>query len=348
VEELSARLAERGHEVTVYCRRHYAPEQPEHRGVRLRFVPCARTKHLEAITHTALALGDAWRQKYDLVHFHSVGPSSLSFIPRYLFRRTGVVATVHALDSRRRKWGAFARWCLRRGEWAAAKFPDRTIVVSRIIQDYYRLRGRTVVHIPNGVEAPQPAPLNELRKLGIQQEGFILWMGRFVPEKRVEDLIRAFSDLRPDTDLVLAGGIDERDEYLARLWTQSGRHPRIRFVGGLYGPAKAEALTNTAVLVLPSELEGFPIALLEAMRYGRPVLASDIPENLEAVQPGVNGFTFRVGDAASLREQMGWILSHPAESAAAAARAAVDAKKYDWDAIVRQTEAVYQDAVRGR
>ena len=108
-------------------------------------------------------------------------------------------------------------------------------------------------------------------------------MGRFVPEKRVEDLIAAFRQLGGGTKLLLAGEVNEADPYFRALRAAAGGDPRIIFPGGLYGRAKAEALSNAALVALPSDLEGFPIALLEGMRYGRPVLASDIPENLEAV-----------------------------------------------------------------
>jgi glycosyltransferase involved in cell wall biosynthesis len=362
VEELSARLAGRGHEVTVYCRRNYTPTGPFdhaqgrfeqrrmggslHRGVRLRILPSLSTKHLDAISHTALAVADIAAQPFDVVHFHSAGPALLSFVPRIVSRRPcAVVATVHAMDWRRRKWGPFARWCLRRGAWAAVTFPHRTIVVSRQMEEYFTRRGKRVVHIPNGVEAPCRAPLDELRRLGIEKDQYVLWMGRFVPEKRVEDLIAAFRQLSGATRLLLAGEVSESDPYFQSLRSAVAGDPRIIFSGGLYGRAKAEALSNAALIALTSDLEGFPIALLEGMRYGRPVLASDIPENLEAVWPQVNGFTFRTGDPASLQERMAWVLSHPAEAAAAGRRAEQDSQRYDWDVIAGQVESVYRAAL---
>jgi glycosyltransferase involved in cell wall biosynthesis len=347
VEELSARLAGRGHEVTVYCRRNYTPGGSLHRGVRLRILPSIPTKHLDAFSHTALAAADIAARPFDVVHFHSAGPALLSFLPRIASRRPcAVVATVHAMDWRRRKWGPLARWCLRRGAWAAVTFPQRTIVVSRRMQDYFARRGKRVVHIPNGVEAPCPAPLAELRGQGIEKDRYVLWMGRFVPEKRVEDLIAAFRPLGGETKLLLAGEVDEADPYFQSLRAAAGGDPRIIFPGGLYGRAKAEALTNAALVALTSDLEGFPIALLEGMRYGRPVLASDIPENLEALWPQVNGYAFRTGDPASLHERMAWILAHPAEAASAARRAEQDSQQYDWDVIAGQVESVYRGALR--
>ena len=177
VEELSARLAGRGHEVTVYCRRNYTPRGSLHRGVRLRILPSISTKHLDAVSHSALAAADIAARPFDVVHFHSAGPALLSFVPRIASRRPcAVVATVHAMDWRRRKWGPLARWWLRRGAWAAVTFPHRTIVVSRQLEEYFAARGKRVVHIPNGVEAPCRAPLDELRRLGIEEERYVLWM----------------------------------------------------------------------------------------------------------------------------------------------------------------------------
>ena len=346
VEELSARLAARGHEVTVYCRRNYTPQGSLHRGVRLRILPSVSTKHLDAISHTALAAADAAVQHFNVIHFHSAGPALLSFLPRIASRRPcAIVATVHAMDWRRRKWGPLARWCLRRGAWAAVTFPQRTIVVSRQMEEYFARRGKRVVHIPNGVEAPCYAPLDELRRLGIEKNGYVLWMGRFVPEKRVEDLIAAFRQLNGATRLLLAGEVNEADPYFKSLRSAAAGDPRIIFPGGLYGRAKAQALSNAVLVALTSDLEGFPIALLEGMRYGRPVLASDIPENLEAVKPQVNGFVFRTGDPAALHERMAWILAHPAEAAAAGAQAQQDSQQYDWDVIAGQVESAYRAAL---
>ena len=344
VEELAARLVGMGHEVTAYCRRHYTPEGTEHRGIKLRIQPSINTKHLDAVTHAFLAAADAVRRDFDLVHFHAIGPAALSFIPRMLFwQHRAVVATVHSLDWKRPKWGPLARGCLRLGAGAAVRFPHRTICVSRRIAEHFA--SRDLVHIPNGVAPARREPLQELRKHGIDRGGFIFWIGRFVPEKRVEDLIAAYRKLRPEQPLLLAGEVDESDPYVHALKAAAGDDPNIIFTGGLYERAKAEAFTHAGLVVQPSEMEGFPIVLLEAMRYGRPILASDIPEQLEAVEPGVNGFVFRMGDVESLRKNLAWALRHPQELAAAGRRAESDARRYDWDAIAGQTAEVYEEAL---
>ena len=347
VEELAAQLVGRGHHVTAYCRSHYTPRhQAEHRGIRLKVLTGINTKHLDAISHTARAVLSAARENYDIIHFHAIGPALLSFFPRIVpCRHAKVVATIHSLDYKRRKWGACAKLCLRLGEAAALHFPHRTIVVSKQMETHFTQQGKTVTHIPNGVEAPAPRPLDELKQLGLTEKRFILWLGRFVPEKRVGDLITAFGQLQGNWKLLLAGEINDADTYTSQIKELAARDERIIMPGGLYAAAKAEALTNAALVVTPSELEGFPIALLEAMRYGRPVLASHIPEHLEAVQPGKNGYTCPLGDTHALADAMRRILDPSSNAETMGKRAADDAKQYDWNNIAAATEKVYADAM---
>ena len=344
VEELSAQMAAKGHDVTVYCRRYYTGQASECRGAKLRVLPSVNTKHLDTVSHTLLALVDALSRHFDILHIHSVGPASLALIPRLLKPRARLVVTVHGLDWQRRKWGALARQCLRVGGWAATAFPHCTIVVSRAMQEHFARGGKRVEYIPNGVETPSPSPLDALRRFGVEAEKYVLWMGRFVPEKRVEDLIAAFRNVQTDHRLLLAGGLDEADSYLRTLLRDAEGDSRIIFSGGLYGVERAEALSNAALVVLPSELEGFPIALLEGMRYGRPVIASDIPENREAIEPEVNGLVYPIRDAPALAERLRWALAHPDEMRSLADQAEKDAMRFDWDRIADETEAVYRHA----
>lgn len=344
VEEIGARLAARGHDVTIYCRAHYTKPQKPYKEMSLRVLPSFPTKRLDTFTHTLLAMADLLPKDFDIIHIHSVGPAALAFIPRLLKRRTKIIVTAHGLDWRREKWGVCARMFLRFGGWAATAFPHRTIVVSRAMQGYFEERGRSTVHIPNGVETPVLAELNSLKRFGLEPGKYILWMGRFVPEKRVEDLIAAFKSMPGESRLLLAGEIDESDGYVKSLRHAADGDGRIIFSGGLYGSDKAEALTNAAAVALTSEMEGFPIALLEGMRYGKLVIASDIPENLEAVTPGINGLAYPVRDVAALAERLAWAASHPLECQELAARAAEDARQYDWDRIAGEVERVYMEA----
>jgi len=347
VEELSASLVARGHQVTAFVRPSYTDARGAHRGVRLWPLPSIPTKHLDAITHTALCTVTALCEDFDLFHYHAVGPSLLSCVPRCLGRR--VVATVHALDWRRAKWGSFARWALQCGAQAAARAPHQTIAVSSGLADFVAGLGRRATVIPNGVALLPPRPLARLKRFGLERGRFVLWLGRFTPEKRCQDLIEAFQGMTLDVKLVLAADPAGGGAYLTRLREQAAGDERVVFAGGLYGEDKAEALSNAGLFVLPSELEGLPVALLEAMRAGVCALASDIGPAREVITPGQNGMLHPVGNVAALRRGIEQAFARPDETAAMAARAAKSlGPEYNWDRIAEQTEAVYEKALGSR
>ena len=348
VEEISRRLAARGHAVTVFCRARYNPGgAAAFEGVRLVNLPALYSKHLEAITHTFLAACRALRG-YDVVHIHATGPSILAFLPRLAGRRT--VVTVHGLDWKREKWGAAAKLFLRLGAWTAGAFPHRTIVVSRELQAFYRERyGRETVYIPNGVAPGTRRPLDRLRRFGVRGDDYLLFLGRIVPEKGAHLLIEAFRATPGDLKLLIVGGASHSEDYLSRLRALADGDPRIVFTGPLYGAEKEEVFSNARALVFPSTLEGMPLVLLEAMEFGCPVLCSDIPENLEVVRPdgapgGELAALFPAGSAAALRDALPAFLSAPDAARARAAKAAeYAARTFDWDRIAAATEAVYRE-----
>ncbi len=345
VEELSTRLASRGHAVTVFCRPYYTSLRGRWRGVRLASLPSVRTKHLDAISHTALATATVLTGRYDIVHYHAIGPSSLSFLPRMLGKR--VVATVHALDWRRRKWGAGARWFLRMGESAAARFPHEVITVSRLLAERFReAHGRETHYIPNGVIPGQKKPIEGLSRFGLEAGKYVLYLGRLVPEKGCHVLVEAFRALRTDMKLAMVGDTAFSGDYVRSLQQAASGDSRIIFTGALEGLLKDEAFSNAALFVLPSEIEGLPIALLEALSYGTCVLASDIPENVEALGDNrgvLHGELFRADSAEALRMRMADLLqsSDRRRTIGESGRDFV-LKTYDWDEITRKTEKVYR------
>jgi glycosyltransferase involved in cell wall biosynthesis len=342
VEELGRGLARLGHDVTVYCRNNYTPPDAAVEGLTLRRLPSVNTKHLDAWTHTLLASLDAAPRRFDVYHYHALGPATLAFIPRALGKT--VVVTVHGLDWQREKWGAVASAYLRLGEWAAARLAARTIVVSRELQRYFarRYRGRTT-YIPNAVSAPEPVDLAALDPYGLQAGRYLLTVGRLVPEKGIHLLLEAYRDVATELPLVVVGD-DPQGKYLERLKEEADE--RVRFVGYVYGPPLAAFFAGSYLYVQPSTLEGLSIALLEAMSYGAGVLASDIPPNVEALADA--GFYFPSGDVGALRERLRRLIASPGDVKTKGDEAARRvAELYSWEEVARRTAAVY-DAALGR
>jgi glycosyltransferase involved in cell wall biosynthesis len=349
VEELSAHLVERGHEVTVYARSAYSdPSVHEHRGVRVVHLPQVNTKHLEAASHSAVALAHALTaRRYDVIHLHATGPGALSPLAR--LAGTPTVVTVQGLDWRREKWGRAARVVLRLAAALCARFPDRTIVVSRELERYFaESHGTDSVYIPNGVEESDDEgapPQADLRR-----EGFVLFLGRLVPEKHVHTLVRAYRRLECEVPLVIAGPDSHSPEYLDELRALADGDPRIRFLGPQYGASKAWLMRNALAFVQPSSIEGLPIALLEALAAGRYPIVSSIPENLEPVTVGDEtlGQTVPVGDERELASAIASTIAAPDRAAVGRRLRDHVRKAYDWNAIASATEATYRDALRAR
>lgn len=351
VEELGARLVERGHDVTVHCRRSYVGDDVSrvevHRGMRLITMPSIATKHLDALSHTALAASHAALSRADVVHFHAIGPSMFGFLPR-LRRRRATVVSVHGLDHERDKWSPSASRLLSLGEWSAGTFPQATICVSRTLTEHFRARfdnGR-VEYVPNGVPVVhEPSPPEEItRRWGLQGDDYVLFMGRFVPEKSPELLLEAFAATDLDLRLVMAGGAQHDDEYEARLRALAAADPRVILPGFVSGAVRDELYSNARLFVLPSRLEGLPIALLEALSYGVASLASDIDCHVEVIGADERyGRLFREGDRDDLVRAMQEAVSDPLARERAAAGREMVAREYAWDDVVERTESLYLD-----
>lgn len=340
IEEIATRLAGRA-AITVYGRSYYLAPIREYRGVRVRRLPTLRTKHLDTIFYALLATLDVLVRPRGIVHYHALGPSIFAWLPRLVGHRT--VVTVHGLDWQRAKWGRFARRYLQACESFSVRFPNATIVVSQVLQDYYRRKfGRAVDAIPNGIKAPvRRAPQQIREKWGLAENSYLFFIARLTPEKGAHHLIRAFRALDTDKRLVIAGEGLHEDRYVAELKELAAGDARIVFTGFVGGALLEELFSNAALYVQPSEIEGLSIALLEAMSFGRCVLSSDIPENLELVE-GV-GFRFRSQDVDDLRAQLAALLADPAALRAGGERAYAHAVgNYSWDRVAESTWAVYQ------
>lgn len=358
VEDLSEELNDRGVDVTVYARRGYVPRGTTRVGrTRVVVLPFLPSKHLEAISHTALALLHALRRKrrYDVIHLHATGPSLLAFMPRLLGVPT--VVTVHGLDWRREKWGPVASAVLRVAAWMAGRVPNATIVVSRDLGAWYQGRkGVDVEYIPNGVNGPetlelQGAPPPEgLVGLVDVTKPFVLFLGRLVPEKQVLTLVEAFKLTELDAQLLVAGPSSHSDDYVREVEDASADDPRITLLGPRYDREKEWLLQNAAAFVQPSSVEGLPLALLEAISRGALPVVSAIGPNLEPVTERdghVAVPVVKVGDredlAAALIEALDrdW-REHP-EAGQSRLRESVQ-RRYSWPAVAAETEVVYRRA----
>jgi glycosyltransferase involved in cell wall biosynthesis len=336
-EQAGSELARLGHEVTVYCRTYFTPSQSDHNGMHVRRLPTIRSKHLETAVHTLLSSLHAMTSNYDVVHYHCLGPALFSFLPRLTGKKT--VVTVQGLDWQRSKWGTIAARVLQWGESASVKLPDATMVVSRTLQKYYRDHyRRDTVYIPNGATlAARRAPA-QVMEWGLVPGNYVLFLGRFSPEKNCHLLIEAFERIHTDMKLVLAGGASHTDAYVEEL--QSHESPRIRLLPWVSGASLEELLANAALFVLPSDLEGLSLALLDAMAAGVCVLTSDIPENREVVDGA--GFTFRRGDAVDLERMLDVLVHDPELRRRAAERGQERVQnEYRWPEIARLIEATY-------
>jgi glycosyltransferase involved in cell wall biosynthesis len=342
-EEVGKRLADMGHDVTVYCRTYFSPAQAEYKGMRLVRLPTIRSKHLETVVHTFLSTIHALFGDCDIVHYQCLGPALFSFLPRWFGKKT--VVTVQGLDWQRRKWGRIASAILRLGERASIRLPDTTMVVSRTLQEYYRSRyGTEAAYIPNGTTLRQPKSSGRLGGWGLEPGNYILFLGRFSPEKNCELLIQAYEQMDTPVKLVLAGGSSHSDEYVKRL--QAHQSDRIRILDWVSGEALDELLTNAMLFVLPSDLEGLSLALLDAMGAGVCVLASDIPENRELVDG--TGFTFRRSDRADLERMLRLLVSEPDIRKAAARKAKERVwSHYQWGKVAREVESEYMALTSG-
>ena len=350
VDELSRGLAALGHDVRVYVRDWYTDKATRsYRGVRLIHLPTIRTKHLDASVHSLFSTLHALGTGADIIHYHAIGPSFFSILPKFLGRRT--VSTVHRLDWDTEKWKKPAKLALRVGEWISIKVPDRTIVVSEELRRYFLKKyGRETIHISHGIHLPDKLPAAVIReRYGLRERGYILFMGRLVPEKRVEWLIEAFRELKKDAaapeglKLVIAGGTSASGDYVLKLRDLAREIPGIVFTGYVTGVVKDELLSNALFFVLPSRLEGFPIVLLEAMSFGLCCLCSDILPHQEAIHDGFDGQLFRKADFADFSSKL-CRLAQSANRRRELGEKALDRmkKRPGWMDVVRETESVYR------
>lgn len=346
VEDLSVRLVKAGHEVLVYTRPNYTNKNlTDHKGVKLVSLPSVATKHLDAITHTFRACLDVAKRDVDVIHFHSIGPSSLIWLVKLLKPRVPVVFTFHSPCYKHQKWGFFAKACLRFGEFIACRLADKTITVSKNLKDYtIKKHGRFPEYIPNGVEAGKNLAAREIKYFGLEKGNYILALGRIVKHKGLQYLIKAFRNVKTDKKLVIVGGSAHTDKFVKELKELAAGDKRIVFTGALSGSIINELFANAYLFVQPSESEGMSIALLEAMAHGTATLVSDIPENREAIS--YTGYTFKNKSVADLIGKLNGLLRNPqvVREMGEMQRKRV-LKEYNWNEITENIQNVYKRVV---
>lgn len=352
VEELATRMAERGNYVTVYNRRGHHISGKKHdeviackkltmyKGVKIVRVVTINIKGLAAVTSSFFGTVRALFKHYDVIHYHAEGPCMMLILPHSFGIHT--VATIHGLDWQRGKWGGVASKIIKLGEKVAAKYADEIIVLSKNMQKYFLDEyGRQTTHITNGINKPEKRIASLINSLwGLEKDSYILSLGRIVPEKGLNYLIDAFVKLQTDKKLVIAGGSSDSSRYMNELKQKTSGDSRIIFTGFVQGRALEELYSNAYIYVLPSDLEGMPISLLEAMSYGNCCVASDIPECTEVVENCA--VIFKRGDAADLQEKLTALLKDP-DVVQTYKRDVTEfvCRKYNWDAIVAQTMLLY-------
>ena len=362
VEELAVRMAAQGHDVTVYNRggHHVAGKENdsrkksrEYRGVRIITIPTSSKKALNAILYATLATIHALFGHYDVIHYHAEGSCALLWLPHLFGIRT--VATIHGLDWQRSKWGGFATRFLLFGEKMAAKYADEVIVLSQNVQTYFQnTYHRQTQYIPNGITIPELRPADRITKeYGLYPEKYLLFLARIVPEKGLHYLIDAYRELDTDMPLVIAGGSSHTEEYMEEITKKAAMDTRIVMTGFIQGKRLEELYSNCYLYVLPSDIEGMPLSLLEAMSYGRMCLCSDIAENKETAGEQAN--YFKHSDVADLRKQLELLLENTEKKETITnvcytmektdARKKYVAEHFDWNEVVDKTVKLYNKRV---
>jgi glycosyltransferase involved in cell wall biosynthesis len=339
-EQLYQRLANLGCKVEMLVRTPFVPPGVSTVGsIRLRRIWAPRTRGYEALVHSLLGVLYAGLTRPDVLHIHAIGPAIVTPLARLLGLR--VIVTNHGPDYDRDKWGSFPKWVLRTGESLGMRCAHARIAISRVIQELIRSKyGRSSDLIPNGsVPVCLQTDSGEIERFGLQRGRYFLQVSRIVPEKRQLDLIRAFRLARPPGwKLVLVGGAGT-DPY-SREVVSAARSAGVVLTGFQRGVTLAQLYTHAGAFVLPSSHEGLPIAILEALSYGLPVVASEIPANRE-MNLGSASY-FPVGDLTALAQRLTEAAQVPQDATARESRRRSVADTYDWERIARQTHAVYR------
>ena len=350
VEELSTRMAKLGCDVTVYNRsgKHALDKSQknknlkEYKNVKIKRVLTIDKKGLAAMTSSFFGTFKILFSNADIVHYHAEGPCAMIPIIKFLSNKR-IIVTIHGLDWQRAKWGGFATKYIKFGEKMAVKYADEIIVLSENVKNYFKENYNRNTHfIPNGVNKPKILKAKEIKdKYNLSKDSYILFLGRIVPEKGIHYLIDAYQKINTNKKLVIAGGASDTDDYYQELKEKSKNNENIIFTGFVQGTELAELYSNAYIYCLPSDLEGMPLSLLEAMSYGNCCLTSDIDECSEVLED--KGVIFKKTDITDLADKLkklcndnNLVRKYKDESQK------FILNKYNWDEVTKSTLAIYK------
>jgi len=338
VEELATRMVKMGHDVTCYNRKkkNYVPLH-EYKGIKIKTIFTIERKNTDAIIYSFIASINVLFHKFDVIHYHGIGPSIMLIIPHLFGKKT--IVTVHGLNYKTPKWKGLGAKAMLLGEKITAKYADEIIVLSKEQKQYLKEKyNRESIFIPNGVTiSPILKPNIIKEKWNLEKNSYILFLSRVVPGKGLEYLIEAYKKIDTKINLVIAGGTEYVDDFYNKICDDIKDDPRIKMIGFVTGNTIGELYSNARLFVFPSEAEGMAICLLEALSYNTPCLVSDIPENKEVGLNYVNYFKSK--DSKDLRQKLEKILQNPKDENIKSSNFVEE--QYSWDKIVSETLAIY-------
>lgn len=351
VREISTRLVRLGFDVTCYDRKNKhvmdsdedLPTLSEYNGVKIKDCFTIDKKGLAAVSSSLIGSLKILFSGANVVHYHAEGPSAMLPIIKFLSKKK-VIVTVHGLDWKRDKWGdGFASKYIKFGEKMAAKYADEIIVLSDGVKKYFKETYNRDTHfIPNGITQPDIFDSKIISsKYNLNKDSYFLFLGRIVPEKGIHYLIDAYSEVKTDKKLVIAGGASDTDSYYEELRKKASNNENIIFTGFVQGQELEELYSNAYVYVLPSDLEGMPLSLLEALSYGNCCLTSDIEECSDVMEDC--GVTFKQSSVEDLANKLQYL----SDSEKVVQKLKLESspfiiKKYNWDDIVNKTLELYR------
>jgi len=344
-EEVGSRLVQRGHQVIAYTMRHYGTKDGFYKGIIVKTLPSINSRSFQKLSVTFFAsLHNVFNNDIEISHYHAIGPSIFSFIPK--IRKKKVIVQAHGIEWKRSKWGFFGKKFLKMSEYSAVKFPDILTVVSKVQQKYFKEKyGVNCIYIPPGTNPPNIRKPDLIKKLGLKGNGYIFFAARLVREKGTHYLINAYNKLKTDIKLVIAGDAQHEEKYKKELFNLARGNKNIIFPGFVQGKLKEELFSNSYLFVAPSEIEGLSISVLEAMSYGNCCLVSNIPENLEAVDKF--GYSFKNKDINDLKKRLHFLIKYSDKTEEIKEKAKnYVLKNFSWDLVTDKLETLYLNLLK--